>query len=199
MKSPALGTGGQLRKSTELWRCRALGAKWHPITRRLMATVADTVTGPRSQPADVPPVVALKRKLSAVSWPFRALGTEGARELLPGPLPTLLTRCKQGPGLGEEQLERRSPPPQTEIRGEEGDAGSLCPKLRWLRRHGLINEEKSTRMRPFQEYFLGWEFSPDLEFPLEPPPPPTAHMCTPGGGGAASEQMSILRHQLLII
>lgn len=148
-----------------------------------MATVADTVTGPRSQPADVPPAVALKRKLSAVSWPFRALGTEGARELLPGPLPTLLTRCKQGPGLGEEQLERRRPPPQTEIRGEEGDAGSLCPKLRWLRRHGLINEEKSTRMRPFQEYFLGWEFSPGLEFPLKPPPPPTGTHVHPGGLG----------------
>lgn len=92
---------GQLRKSALLWRRGTVGSGRHLITSRLLATAEDTVTGPRSRPADIQPAVALKRKLSAVSWPFRALGTEGARERLPGPLPTLLTRCKQGPGLGE--------------------------------------------------------------------------------------------------
>lgn len=66
-----------------------------------MVTVADTVPGPRPRPADVPPAIALTQKSSVVSWLFRELGTGSAGELPPGPLPTLLTRRKQGPALGE--------------------------------------------------------------------------------------------------
>lgn len=80
-----------------------------------MVAVEDPVTGPRSQPTDVLPAVALKRKLSSVSRPFRTLGTEGARELLPGPLPMLLTRCKRGPRLGEKTAGEKRPSLQVEI------------------------------------------------------------------------------------
>lgn len=87
------------------------GSQWHPITGRLMATAE----GPGSRPAYVLPAVAVKRKLSAVSWPFRALGTEGAQELLPGPVPTLLKRCKQGPVLGEGATGEKGPSLQVEM------------------------------------------------------------------------------------
>lgn len=108
-----------------------------------MATVEDTVTGPRPQPADVPPAVTLKRKLSAVSWPFRALGTESTGELLPGPLPTLLTRCKQGPVLGERNSWRK----ETFSAGRDMRRGRGCMEAVSQitlaeKAIGLINEEK---------------------------------------------------------
>lgn len=109
-----------------------------------MATVEDTVTGPRSQPADVPPAVALKRKLSAVSWPFRALGPEDARELLPGPLPTLLTRCKQGPGLGEGTAGKKTFSADRDTRRGRGCRELVSQITLAEKAIGLINEEKST-------------------------------------------------------
>lgn len=110
-----------------------------------MATVEDSVTGPRSRPADVSPAVALKRKLSVVSWPFRALGTEGAQELLSGPLPTLLTRCKQGPVLGEENSCRK----ETFSAGRDMKSGRGCREAMSQitlteKEIGLMNEIKSS-------------------------------------------------------
>lgn len=92
-----------------------------------MVAVEDPVTGPRSQPTDVLPAVALKRKLSAVSWPFRTLGTEGAWELLPGPLPMLLTRCKRGPRLGEKTAGEKRPSLQVEIEERKGMQRGCVP------------------------------------------------------------------------
>ena len=113
-----------------------------------MATAEDTVTGPGSQPADVQPAVSVKRKLSVVSWPFRTLGTEGARELLPGPVPTLLKRCKQGPVLGEENNWRKG----TFSAGRDVRGGRRCreavSQISLAEKEiGLINEEKASSSR----------------------------------------------------
>lgn len=112
---------------------------------KILSTVEDSVTGPRSQPTDVLPAVALKRKLSVVSWPFRALGTEGARELLPGPLPTLLTRCKPGSVLGEGNSWRK----ETFSAGRDMKSGKGCREAvsqitLTEKEIGLMNEIKSS-------------------------------------------------------
>lgn len=110
-----------------------------------MVAVEDPVTGPGSQPTDVLPAVALKRKLSTVSWPFRTLGTEGAWELLPGLLPVLLTRCKRGPRLGERNSWRK----ETFTAGGDTRRGRGCRETVSQitlaeEKIGLINEEKSS-------------------------------------------------------
>lgn len=107
-----------------------------------MATFEDTVTEPRSLPADVSPAFALKRKLRAVSWPFRALGTEGARELLLGPLPTLLTRCKQRPVLGERNSwGKENFSAGGDMRRGRGCRGAVSQITLAEKEIGLINEE----------------------------------------------------------
>ena len=107
-----------------------------------------TAEGPGSWPAYVLPAVAVKWKLSAVSWPFRALGTEGARELLPGPVPTLLKRCKQGPVLGEGNNWRK----ETFSAGRDVRGGRRCreavSQITLAEKEiGLINEEKASSSR----------------------------------------------------
>ena len=113
-----------------------------------MATTEDTVIGPGSWPADVPPTVAVKRKLSAVSWPFRALGTEGAQELLPGPVPTLLKRCKQGPVLGEGTNWRKEAfSAGRDVRGGRRCREAMSQITLAEKEIGLINEEKASSSR----------------------------------------------------
>lgn len=138
-----------------------------------MATFEDTVTEPRSLPADVSPAFALKRKLRAVSWPFRALGTEGARELFPGPLPTLLTRCKQRPVLGERNSWRKENfSAGGDMRRGRGCRGAVSQITLAEKEIGLKNEEN--HHQPLHEtlrnIFCAANFSPGSEFPLQPPP-----------------------------
>lgn len=145
--------------------------------------VEDTVTGPGSQPADVPPAIALKRKLSTVSWPFRTLGTEGTQELLPGPLPTLLTRCKRGPRLGEGNSWRKETfSAGRDISRGRGYREAVSQITLAEKKIGLINEKKNNQllMKPFKEYFLGCKVSPVPEFALCPP---NTHTHTQWGDG----------------
>lgn len=113
-----------------------------------MATVEGTVTGPRSQRADVLPADALKRKLSAVSWPFRTLGMEGAKELLPGPLPTLLTRCKQGAGQGEENSWSKETFSAAGDRRRRGCREPMSQITLAEKKIELINEGKNHQLLP---------------------------------------------------
>lgn len=82
-----------------------------------------------------------------MSWPFRALGTEGAGELLPGPLPTLLTRCKQGPVLGEENSWRKETfSAGRDMRRGRGDREAVSQITLAEKEIGLINEDKSIKL-----------------------------------------------------
>lgn len=145
-----------------------------------MAPVDDTVTGPGSPPADAAPAVALKRKLRAVSWPFRALGAEGARELLPGPLPTLLTRCKQGLcwERGAAGAETFSAGRDVRRGGGGGEAASHITLAE--REMGWINEESVTCLSIKLSGFSSCKVPPGPEFALQPPPRNQTHTCTWG-------------------
>lgn len=133
----------------------------------------------------------LRWKLRAVSWPLKTLGTEGARELLPGPLPTLLTRCKQRPGLGEGNSWKVEALPcrPRERRGRGGGAAGSRLALAG-KAIGLIDGEKSSTSRWNQlrsSFWVAGRFLQILNFPSNYPVPQPGHTVDPGASGRASD------------